>query len=434
MLGKEFGKTLFCIVSCLLCLLAGCSEQILPLFNAESTPALTPTASSPTPTTPQPTTTLPVDPKTLTIWVPPQFDPLNGTPAGNLMKSQMAAFEKENPEYRIAVRVKALNGPAGLMESLQATSAAAPLAMPSLVALSRPDLETATLRGLIVPVDYFSSMMKETDWYDYARELSTIQNSVMGLPFAGDAPLIAYRPVRVGKLPANWEDALRSGQPFVFPADDPQGMLALTLYLSKGGKLRDDVGRPVLDEKILTEVLTFFARGYQLGLFPTWTGQYQTHEAAWQAYSEGRAQIAIAWSSQYLATLPPDTSAAPLYSLGENNIIPANGWMWAIADPLLERRSVASHLAEKLVESQFLSGWTSAAGYLPTRPSSLAAWKNPVLQSLANQIIPQAHVQPPNDIIMILGPVLRDATIQVVKNQADPIQTAKKAVEKLSNP
>ena len=48
---------------------------------------------------------------------------------------------------RVEVRLKEAAGTGGLLKSLSAASAAAPLAMPAVVALSRPDLEAAALKG-----------------------------------------------------------------------------------------------------------------------------------------------------------------------------------------------------------------------------------------------------------------------------------------------
>ncbi|MCC6148250.1 MAG: extracellular solute-binding protein [Anaerolineaceae bacterium] len=415
-------------------LLTACSNSLFDFLLPEPTLTAPVTPFSPTPTSPQPTPTLPVDPHQIILWVPPQFDPQNSGEAGNLFKNQLAVFERENPKYRVVVRVKALTGPAGLMESMQSTAAAAPLAMPGLVALSRADLETATLRGLIVPIEGFTTIMEDSDWYSYAHNLAAVQNSMMGLPFAGDSLLIVYRPARLGVKPSSWEEILKTGQPVIFPADDPQAILTQALYQSKEGKLQDELGRPFLDEKTLSSVLIFYARGFQLGIFPGWFGQLQTYTQAWQAYQDQKGQIAVVWASQFLSTLPPDTTAAPLYPLGDKSSIPTNGWVWALSDPFPERRAVTIRLAEILSQSEFLANWTSAAGYLPTRPSALAAWKNQSLQSLANQVIPGAALPPSNDIQAILTPLLHEATLKVIRDQIDPIQTAQKAVEPLTPP
>jgi len=91
-------------------------------------------ASSPTPAS---------DANHLILWLPPEFDPHSGTPAGDLLNERLDAFINAHPGLTIEVRIKAVNGPGGLLDSLATTSAAAPAAIPSLVALPRGELETA---------------------------------------------------------------------------------------------------------------------------------------------------------------------------------------------------------------------------------------------------------------------------------------------------
>ena len=83
-------------------------------------------------------------------------------------------------------------------------------------------------------------------------------------------------------------------------------------------------------------------------------------------------------------------------------------------------------------QGEFLASWTAAAGYLPTRPTSLALWPNQALQSLLSQIVLSAQLRPNNDLTSSLGPVLADATLQVIKGQTDPVQAAQAAAERLA--
>ncbi|MDO9130711.1 MAG: hypothetical protein Q7U34_12675, partial [Anaerolineales bacterium] len=54
------------------------------------------------------------------VWLPPELDPSNGTPAGNLLKTRLDEFSAAHPGLKLEVRVKAESGPAGLLESLAA--------------------------------------------------------------------------------------------------------------------------------------------------------------------------------------------------------------------------------------------------------------------------------------------------------------------------
>ncbi len=206
-------------------------------------PSATPTTFAPPPVTPG-------GPRTLRIWVPPQFDPAAESPAGALLQERLDEFVARRPGLQIEVRVKAES----MIGSLGTTRAAAPSVMPDLVALSRPDLESATSKGLLHPLDGLTTLLDDPDWYPYARQMAHIQNTAFGLPFAGDAlALVGYG----SPLPANW-DELPEETLLIFPAADPRAFFSLSLYLSSGGMLQDSQGRIAIDETLMTEVLSFY--------------------------------------------------------------------------------------------------------------------------------------------------------------------------------
>ncbi len=418
-------------------ILGGC-EGIVPLPAGNATPVdVSPDrqskedgdALSLTPT-PQPSPTPPV----ISLWLPPQFDPEGDSPAAALLQARLDTFVSRNPGVQVVVRVKDVGGPAGLLESLTAASAVAPEAVPSLVLLSRADMETAALKGLIVPQNGLTSINEDDDWYSFARQMASIQDHAFGLPFAADVLLLVYRPHRLGIVPLDWGAVLRLGQAVAFPAADLQALVSLTLYQSTGGILMDAQRRPMLQTEELTRLLTFYAEGARLGSFPAWLSQLQNDDQAWEAFIDQRSHNLITWSSYYLRELPVDSSAAPLPVLGEKALTLGRGWLWCLSDPLPERRILSMRLAEYLVDSEFLALWSASAGYLPPRPSALDGWTNQSLSNMLDQIALSAKPRPANDLTASLGPVLRDATLQVIRNQSDPAEVARTAVDELNIP
>jgi len=232
--------------------LVGCN---VPTLSTETNPTVTPT-ETPSPTITHPITTQSPETTiiTLQIWVPPQFDPGNDTPAAEVFNTRLKEFVVRRPETKIEVRVKALEGPGGLLDSLTTANAAAPLSVPDLIALPRDIMETAAIKGLLHPYDGLTSSMDEPDWYGYARQLASLQNSTFGIPFAGDALVMVYRPAAVEKQPSTWVEALENQKPLVFAAADPQALFTLALYQSLGSALLDDEERPVLEPNQLAPV------------------------------------------------------------------------------------------------------------------------------------------------------------------------------------
>lgn len=86
---KSLGRVLLALI---LALAAGCSilnpAEWLNL-GGEVTPAgdLTPVTSTTTPTFGPTLTQTPNNPRTLTLWLPPQFDPKNSSTAGQVLQN-----------------------------------------------------------------------------------------------------------------------------------------------------------------------------------------------------------------------------------------------------------------------------------------------------------------------------------------------------------
>jgi hypothetical protein len=93
---------------------------------------------------------------------------------------------------------------------------------------------------MINSYDGLTTAMEDHEWYGYARQLSQWQESTFGLPFAGDALTMAYRPLLVETPPPDWEATLTISGTLAFPAADPQAVFTLIQYQAAGGAVQDD--------------------------------------------------------------------------------------------------------------------------------------------------------------------------------------------------
>jgi ABC-type glycerol-3-phosphate transport system substrate-binding protein len=389
---------------------------------------------TPTPLPTEEISLTPTEDVTLHIWVPPELDPQADTPGSALLQARVDEFISLQPGVQVEVRVKALEGTGGLLDSLTTASAAAPDAVPDLIALPRPKLETAAIKGLLQPLDPLTSVLDEEDFYDFARELSRVGNSVFGLPFAGDALVLVYRPTMAGNPTPNWVAALSATGPLLFPAADLQAFVTLTLYRAVGGTILDDQGRPTLEVNPLTEVLSFYQQALRVELIPSDLSLRGSDDETWEIYRDRRAHQVITWISRYLRETPADSVAVPIPTMDGTPYTSATGWAWALASVSADRQVLSVQLAEFLTASEFLAEWTAAAGYLPTRPSALAAWDNTPLQALVSQIVTSAELIPSTDVLATIGPVLQQAALSVLEEGALPANAAQTAVERLTNP
>jgi ABC-type glycerol-3-phosphate transport system substrate-binding protein len=377
---------------------------------------------------------MPSGPVVLRLWVPPQFDPYGENPGADLLRRRLEGYLSERPDVRLEVRVKATSGPGGVIDSLITSTAAAPLALPDIVLLSREQLETAALKGLLFPDHDLSENLDQDDWYPYAKQLTQIQSSTFGIPFAGEALIRIYRPSEVEDPPKDWPGTIASAQAMIFPAADPQAFFTLCEYLSAGGRVENEEGRPILEVNALRNVLAFYQEAETAGVMPLWLTQLASDEDAWQAYMEGRAHVLITWTGRYLGELPGDTAALSLPTESGEPFTLMNGWIWSLANPNSNHHSLGADLIDYLTESDFLAEWTQAMGYLPPRSSALARWSNPTLRDLAQEIIRSAYIIPSNDVVVTLGPALQIAVLNVLKQQADPLSAAQDAINSLPAP
>lgn len=428
----------FLALGLILALLLSACESLpfdIPLIRTETPSSIRPTdVIGESTSTPEVTHTAEIEPEpvtSLTIWVPPEMDPASEADAGQVFANRIQSFSELHDGLEINVRVKAASGVGGLLDALTATSAAAPDVLPDLVALPRPDLETAALKELIHPMDGLTEIPDDTDWYGFTRNMALLQGSTFGLPFAVDSLAFVYRPANIPEFPNTWTGLIETNQVLVFPAESDQALFTLALYQAEGGIIQDNQRRPVLEVDPLTEVFRLFQGGVESGTFPDWLNQYQTTGQAWTAFREGQTDLAVTWVSNYLQEAPADAAVAPLYPMSDSAVSIGTGMSWALATPQADRQVLAVALAEFLVQPEYLSAWTEAAGYLPPRPSSLEGWQNQSLRSSVSQIALMTRLRPPNDVLTSIGPILREGTRQILMDLVDPAQAAKVAVESL---
>ena len=393
----------------------GCSS-LAPLLSTPTPVPLTQASATPQPTStpdaPQPQARI------LRVWLPPRFNPDSGTQSADLLKQRLVEFESLHPGLEIEVRIKTEEGETSLINSLGITSLAAPAILPDLIILPRPALETAARKGYLHPIDGLSVMLDDPDWYTYARDLGHVQNIGYGLPFAGDALVLAYRPENGGG--PGWEEIFSNGIRLSFPAADPRGLFGLSLYASAGGKVLDANGLPALEQDALVQTLSWLEEGMFSESISTALRNISLESDALALYRSGGVDAVIAWTSS-----APEGSLVPIPGLDGSPRSPATGWVWALAGSNPENQQIAIELAESLTAGEFMSEWTRAAGYLPTRPSGAIASPDSIIA-----VLESALLLPSDDIMTVLGPLMQEAWVRVL-NGEQPEAVAGSVVEKL---
>lgn len=408
--------------------LTGCQiASQLQITQAPPTAVRTPTMSSYIKPTATPSVT------TLRIWLPPQFAPDSKSESGLILQKRLDEFVARRPGVQIEIRQKAEEGSASLINSLVATSAAAPEAVPDLIALPQSQLQVAVLKGVLHPYDGLTEVIDDEDWFEYAHQLGRLQNSSFGLPFAGDALVLVYHS-DIESPPISYTDFLSGTNTLIFPAGDPKGFFPLSLYLASGGSIYDDEGKVTINIEPLTTTLSFFDQATEKRLIPPWVIQIQSDDQGWQALQDNRAKMAATWLSRYnqnnhkdyLVTTLPTPDGKP-YTL-------TTGWVWALANPHRSDQTLVVELAEYLSDTEFQSNWNLASGYLPTRKSVLENWQDSQLIMTTEKIVASANIITGIDDINRLSSIFYKATMSVLQGEKEAYSAAEEAIESLNQP
>lgn len=370
---------------------------------------------------------------TLILWVPPQFAPAEDNPGGTALIDRLASFEQENPGLKVEVRVKSLEGNGSLLASLATTTAAAPEALPGLVVLNRTDFETAALKGLIFPIASRAVEYNNPDYFPFVVELTSFQGIQYGLPLFFDPLVMAFNSRLIAYPPRTWPQLLTQGDVVLFNLNDPKAPVPFAVYLSTGGVLLTEEGDPVLEPDPLTRTYQFFFNGANSDIFPAWLPDLQLVNDTWDAYTKGQGVYALVWASQALRNSAINTTittvpASPTYPASL-----VDGWMLCITNPTAERSKYDLLLADYLLEPEFLVQWSESAGYLPAQRSVLAMWTNQSVAETLTLAADQPVVVLLNEAQQMLGSILNQYIISLVRGQTSPMLAVADTLTNLEN-
>jgi ABC-type glycerol-3-phosphate transport system substrate-binding protein len=416
-------------------LLAACLGACAPVASDVSAPMVTQEVPSTDAAITPTTTPVGVPGRALTIWVPPRFSPDGPDEAATLLAKRLLEFEADHPGARIEVRIKAQSGTASLMVTLAAAWQAAPSVLPDLVALNAMDLATAHASGMIAAWEEIGTIPEEWNWITSVANGARTNGVLIGLPFAAQADVFAFRPVAYPTPPRSWADTLTGSGSFLFPAGDPWSQFTLAEYLSAGGTLRDAEGNPALDTQALQDVLEFYSAARAGGLLPLSSRQHEDSSTTIDALTSGQVGAAIV----------PFDRLAELQALEIGIIGPwptrdgsgtcfVDPWSWAVVDRPSAPDPLAIELATWLARPEFTGPWTRALSLLPATSSALALWPDNESRMLAEAMGSTCLPLPSPKELDLFGPALRDATGATLTGELTPEEAAAVAAAAIARP
>lgn len=370
--------------------------------------------------------------KEIMIWLPPQFDPANQGAAGVALGERLTQFTEAHPDTTISYRIKDTVGEASGLNMLSAAAAAAPNTLPVIMVLDRNDMVTAMQKGLIYPIatDIFAG--EADSWFGFARESAIVENALYGIPIAGDPLVIAYRPALTGPDMNNWDEILTRGLPIGFEPTSSVDLFGMFIYLSQGGKTKDEQGKPMLDQEILTQTLNFFLNGGQKGAFPPAIAKDTSTGQSWKQFTDGTYQIAITKLSQFRHSQRPDFTAMPIPRSNEDSPYPLiNTWNVVITTNDEELARFGAELAEMIANPEFNDRWTHLNGYLPVRTVSLNEWEKDAKYAEIRMMSERGTLLPGSSVLTKLIPIVNGAVSKVILTTTSPELAASEALEAL---
>jgi ABC-type glycerol-3-phosphate transport system substrate-binding protein len=415
------------VVSALL--LGSCSPG-----GAIATPQRPTATLSPTPALPTPTAT-PAQPKSLILWVSPFFAPDVDTEAGLLLAERLHSFEEAHAGLVIEVRTKSERGVGGLLDSLVTARAAAPDSLPDLVMLDPDAVQSAAAQGILAPLEDLLASPASPDWYDYALPASTSDGSLVALPVAAFADVLAYRTDLYSSPPRTWDELLEVPRTFLFPAGDPRARFTLAEYLASGTQLQDANDNPVLDAATLSDILNFYSRAAESGVIPSSAIEYASSDETWGDFLGNRSASTVAPLIRFLADFDPARMAAiALPTKDGQGITLSTTWSWTIVEKDTPRTALAGELADWLSSPTFLGQWTYALRVLPTRGDVLSNWPDGGEAALASSLVTAAVPLPDEAVRTRLGLLVSNAVKAVLEEGEAPTIAAQAAIEALQSP
>ena len=362
-------------------------------------------------------TRIPIEDDVISIWMQPDFDPDSNNRAAEQLKIHLENYLDENSGVKIDYRLKGADGANSILQTLSITADAAPDALPTVVLLSRKDMEEAASLGLIRPIDFFADVFENNDWYPFAVEMGIYKNEMYGLPFASDVMVMATKNgiSKINYVPLT-SQPIQFGE-IGFAAGNPKSLLPYLWYQSAGGKFLTESGPIKLEEEALFTLFTTIIENRNAGNFNFSLTQYTSQDDLWEAYTDGDLESVIIWSSKLLAN-SNESAMTFIPSIGNAPYTYADGWVWCLVQKDTSDMDRNIDFMQYIVSPEFLQEWTPETNYVPVRRSTTDFMN--IRQPLIDDLLLSADIIPPVSIRGISEQILHEEVLQLLQGKTSP--------------
>jgi ABC-type glycerol-3-phosphate transport system substrate-binding protein len=246
-----------------------------------------------------------------------------------------------------------------------------------------------------------------------------------------------YRDVYFTVPPDSFGAMLESPVPYLFPAGADQNVSTTFLYhyLSSGGTLIDEDGKPHLDVDPLRTILTFYLSAREKGIIDNTLFQISDTSETWGNYRDLGAGLATVSSTQYLAerqaARPSRTTWIPTVNGQPYALV--SGWSWAIVAHDPDQQAAAMALLNFLMNPVNQGKFARAAGWVPSQQAALNVWgEDDAYLAFSSTVLSNAHPMPDPILRAAVGPALQAAVENVMLQDMLPAQAATQAAQTIN--
>ena len=368
----------------------------------------------------------PREDRQLVIWTPDFFSRDREASSDQVMDAALAQFEQKHPSTRVEVQPKALTGETSVFAYLRSAQRVAPDILPDIVLLNVSELWQTAELGLITSLTA-NDIAGMADFYPFATQAVTYNGEIWGVPYVTDLLHAVDQRAATDATLLTWADLLASDSTYLFPAGSRDGYAndsVLLQYVGAGGQLLED--GTVSNPDALEAVFEFYLSGIQQGNIPAEVEQYAGLNSVWQAFGDGRADMADTSSTLLLSEGDPiaELGYTSVPTLTGEPVTLANTWAFAILTTDPEQRELAIELLATVLDPAVHGAWSQFVHRLPTQRAALEEWTSgsAYFAYLRDQMVPVAISAPNGRLYEEFTVRLQDALRGVLNGSLTPAE------------
>ena len=320
-------------------------------------------------------------PLPLSVWLPADLISDEAGAAFQLLSAQGSAFDSEN-DIAVQFRIKATEGPGGIMSTIRAGKDVAPAALPDMTLIHRRDLTPAQASAYLQSLEtLFSASLLNDLSSDLSFGQVTLEGepTLFGLPYLFDMLIGVHRqPLQRAGERLSFADVLASDASFLFPAARANGLNQTFYhqYLAAGGA-KPTEGMMEIDEDALRKALAFYEALVQRELVSPDVLTWQSPSAYINEFvnRDDGPQLALLTVNDFLSLVEAADAtftASEIPTADANGSAVLDGWLWVLVTPERNRQTLAARFIEWLMEPAFHAGLARTLRLLPSQPGILA--------------------------------------------------------------